>query len=305
MHDVSTPWSCRLIRDTRENSDDERFMLTLFHISDLHFGPHYVSGVGEAVLRAAAETGPDVIVASGDFTQRAKPAQFAAARTFLDRLPKVPLLVVPGNHDIPLYRIVERMFTPYALYRQFISSELDSVVRRDDAVIVTLNTTSPLRAITHGRIERRQLELCAEAFAAAPSGVARIVVAHHHFAPAPDYDNRHDVMRGGREALAELAKLRVDVILGGHLHRAYIGNSLDVYPSQDRSHGIIIVQSGTTTSQRGRAREREKNTFNVIQMDADTIGVAHWMYFHEQSAFTPVSRHVFPRRPRVSLDGPE
>ncbi len=170
----------------------------------------------------------------------------------------MPLVVVPGNHDIPLYRVYERLFTPYALYERFIAPELNSVVVRDDAVIVSLNTTSPLRAITRGRIESWQLDYCAQAFRDAAPGAARIVVAHHHFAAAPDYDDRRDAMRGGHEALDRLNDLKVDLILGGHLHRAYIGNSLDVYPSRNRSRGIIIVQSGTATSRRGRAREREK-----------------------------------------------
>jgi 3',5'-cyclic AMP phosphodiesterase CpdA len=277
-------------------------MLTLLHISDLHFGPPYVPAAGEALLRLAVQLEADVIVASGDFTQRGKAAQFAAARAFLDRLPRVPLVAVPGNHDIPLYRVFERMLKPYALYRKYISSELNSVLRRDDAVIVALNTTSPLRAITNGRIEPWQLDLCEQAFRDAPAGTAKIVVAHHHFAPAPDYDQRDDVMRRAKEALDHFTQLGVDLILGGHLHRAYIGNSLDVYPSRDRTNGIFIAQSGTTTSQRGRAREREKNSFNLIELDSDVTRITHYMFFHEVDGFAPVSRHEFPRRPRAYLD---
>ena len=108
-------------------------------------------------------------------------------------------------------------------------------------------------------------------------------------------------MRGGREALDRFSTLGVDLILGGHLHRAYIGNSLDVYPSHNRSRGITIVQSGTATSQRGRAREREKNSFNLIELAAATIRITHYMYFHEQSGFAPLSRHEFPRQPQMFL----
>ena len=280
-------------------------MLTLLHISDLHFGPHYLAAAGEALLRSAGELNADVIVASGDFTQRAKTEQFVAARAFLDRLPLLPLVVVPGNHDIPLYRVFERLLTPYALYQRYISPELNAVTRRDDAVIVALNTTSPLRAVTNGRIERWQLDFCDEAFRHAPPGAAKIVVAHHHFAPAPDYDARHDVMRRGKTALDRFTELGVDLILGGHLHRAYIGNSLDVYPSKDRTSGIIIAQSGTTTSRRGRAREREKNSFNLIQIGSDVTRITHFMFFHEIAGFAPVSRHVFPRRNRHYLLGPD
>jgi 3',5'-cyclic AMP phosphodiesterase CpdA len=280
-------------------------MLKLLHMSDLHFGPPFVSEVGQAVQRAAAQLAPDIIVASGDFTQRAKRAQYAQAREFLDALPEVPKIVVPGNHDIPLYRVFERLFRPYALYRQYISHELESVLVRDDVAIVALNTTSPLLAITHGRIRRRQLDFCARAFRSAPPTAVRIVVAHHHFAPAPDYDDEHDVMWRAREALDRFNDLGVELVLGGHLHRAYIGNSLDLYPSRSRASGIIIAQCGTATSRRGRAREREKNSFNLVEIDSQTTLITHYMYFHEVGGFAPLSRHTFPRRHRHYLDGGE
>lgn len=278
-------------------------MLTLLHISDLHFGPPYVPRVGDALLEAAAALEPDVIVASGDFTQRAKREQFIQARAFLDQLPRVPTLVIPGNHDIPLYRVAERIFSPYDLYRTYISEELDMVLRCDEAVIVGLNSTSPLRAITNGRISRDQLDFCAEAFRTTPEGAARIVVAHHHFAPAPDYEGGQ-VMPKAKRAIDRFSQLGVDLILGGHLHRAYIGNSLDVYPGADRERGIIIVQCGTTTSRRGRAREREKNSFNLIRIGEEVIRITHYMYFDDANGFAPVGRHIFPRAGRQYFSEP-
>ena len=269
-------------------------MLTILHFSDVHFGPPYIPEAGEAVLAAAAELQPDVIVASGDFTQRAKPEQFAAARAFLDRLPDRPTIVVPGNHDVPLYRVFERVFSPYRYYKQYICEDLDSVLRVQGATFVALNSTAPLRAITNGRIRSWQLELCAEAFRNTAEGDARIVVAHHHFAPAPDYEGG-EVMPKARRALDRFTELKVDLILGGHLHRAYIGNSLDVYSGVDRTHGIIIAQSGTTTSARGRAREREKNSFNLIRVGDDIIRITQYMFFGDVGGFAPVSRHIFPR----------
>jgi 3',5'-cyclic AMP phosphodiesterase CpdA len=285
-------------------------LLTLLHISDLHFGPHFVPAAAEALEKSAAALAPDIIVASGDFTQRAKPAEFMAARQFLDRLPPGPKLAVPGNHDVPLYRIVERIFTPYDLYRQHICQDLDYEVRHEQAVIACLNSTSPLRAITNGRITRKQLEFCRRVFESAPQGCVRIVVAHHHFAPAPDYEGGQ-VMPRSRRAMDQLEELKVELILGGHLHRAYIGNSLDVYPGADRQHGIIIVQSGTTTSRRGRAREREKNSFNLIRVSDESVRITHYMFFDDAGGFAPVSRHIFPRSDRQyfaeppSTDGQE
>lgn len=269
-------------------------MLTILHISDLHFGPFYVPKVGEALLKAAAELKPDVIVASGDFSQRAKPQEFADARTFLDALPDVHKIVIPGNHDVPLYRVFERVFHPYMNYQKYISQDLETCYVRPDAIFVALNTTAPLRSIVNGRIEPHDIDFLRESFKDAPAGVARIVVAHHHFAPAPDYEGG-DVMPRAKEAMEEFAKMGVDMVLGGHLHRAYIGNSLDVYPGIDRDQGVIIIQSGTTTSRRGRAREREKNSFNVIRITDDRVRVTHFMHFSEMGGFAPISRHLFPR----------
>jgi 3',5'-cyclic AMP phosphodiesterase CpdA len=276
-------------------------MLTMLHISDLHFGRPYVAEVGEAVIRAAHEMAVDVIIASGDFTQRARREEYAQARAFLDRLPQRPVIVVPGNHDVPLYRIIERIVAPHRLYREYISSELDAIHRVENAVIVALNSTSPLRAITNGRLDRRQLEFCARAFAGVAPGIARIVVTHHHLAPAPDYEGGQ-VMPRAKRAMDCFSELGVEMVLGGHLHRAYIGNSLDVYPGRDREHGIIIVQSGTTTSRRGRAREREKNTLNLVRVGEDRIRITHYMYFDDLLGFAPISRHVFPRPGRRYLD---
>ena len=271
-------------------------MITILHVSDLHFGAPYVPRVGDALLDAARAVEPDLVVASGDFTQRAKEREFREAAEYLDALPDVPTVVVPGNHDVPLYRVVERIFSPYKWYRKYIAEELDQVLRTEDAVVVSLNSTSPLRHITNGRISPSQLDFCARAFEDVDEDLVRIVVAHHHFAPAPDYEGGQ-VMPRAKRAIDRFTRLKVDLVLGGHLHRAYIGNSLDLYPGLDRDHGIIIVQSGTTTSRRGRVREREKNSFNLIRVTGEVIRITHYMYFEHPDGFAPVSRHIFPRSP--------
>ena len=274
-------------------------MLTLLHISDLHFGPPLHQETAAVLERFANDIDPDVIVASGDFTQRAGAEQFRAAAEFLERLPRKPVIVTPGNHDVPLYRVRARLFNPYSGYKRYISEELDSVTRVPGATIVALNSTAPRRAITNGRISNWQLEYARRAFADTPAEEQRVVVSHHHFAPPPDFEGG-DAMPKAKRALDAFTQMRVDVILGGHLHRAYIGNSLDVYPGVDREHGIIIVQSGTSTSRRGRAREREKNSFNVLRLDERLIRVTHYMFFDDAGQFLPISRHVFHRGGRPS-----
>lgn len=271
--------------------------LTLLHISDLHFGPYYVPRVGDALIAFAYSVQPDIIIASGDFTQRAKEQEFRDAAEFLATLPEAPKVVVPGNHDVPLYRVYERLFHPHRNYNAYIHPELNWTLRSERAVIVSLDSTAPRRAITNGRISRWQLDYATRELESAPPGAARIVVAHHHFAPAPDYEGGQ-VMPKAKRAMDRFTDLRVDLVLGGHLHRAYIGNSLDVYPGDDREHGVTIIQSGTSTSRRGRAREREKNTANVIRIGEDVLRITHYMYFDDVAGFAPISRHIFPRASR-------
>ncbi|EGF25484.1 metallophosphoesterase [Rhodopirellula baltica WH47] len=250
--------------------------------------------VGEALLRTAPSIDPDVVVVSGDLTQRAKPEQFQQAAEFIKQLPDVPRIVIPGNHDVPLYRIMERLTDPHRYYRQYISNELNTVLQTPDALFVGLDSTAPRSAISNGRIHPSQLDFCRDAFGSVPDGLAKIVVAHHHFAPAPDY--LHDqTMPKAKRAINLFVKLGVELILGGHLHRAFIGNTLDFYPGAGRAHGIVIVQCGTTTSRRGRGREKEKNSFNEIDVTEQTIIVTHHIFDDQTGQFAPLSRHEFAR----------
>ena len=268
--------------------------IRLLHVSDLHFGPPYLRDVGEAALRIAAVLNPEAVIISGDLTQRAKREQFVAAKQFLEQLPKVPQLVIPGNHDVPLYRVYERMFRPLGIYQEIISQDLNPVLKMRGVVLAGLDSTAPHSAISNGRIFKWQLDACAQAFVDAPRDSARIVVAHHHFAPAHDY-LKDSIMPKSKRAIERFVDLNVDMILGGHLHRAYIGNSLDFYPGSHRDRGIIIAQCGTTTSRRGRGREREKNSLNQIEIGKTSIAITHYVYFHESGAFEPISRHSFRR----------
>lgn len=282
-------------------------MLTFVHASDIHFGKPHVPRVADAFLQAAHDAEPDLVVVSGDLTQRAKVHEFEAAAVFLERLPDAPLVVTPGNHDVPLYRVWERIFAPHRNYRALIRDELDTVTRVPGATVVSLDSTAPHTAIVNGRIRRHQVAFAREAFQDVHHDDLRVVVAHHHFAPAPDYEGDRSMPRA-REVLGEFTDMGVELILGGHLHRAYIGNSLDVYAGENRDRGVVIVQSGTTTSRRGRARERAKNSFNVIRVSPDAIEVTHHMYFEDLGHFAPFSIHGFPRRshrwfPQGSLSG--
>ncbi len=267
--------------------------LQILHISDLHFGTPFDPVVAESLVEATKNLRLDALVVSGDLTQRARREQFLAASDFLLRLPNVPRLVVPGNHDVPLYNIARRLTDPLRNYRDCINPDLNPVLRLPKATFVGLDSTAPRSAISNGRIHAWQLDFCAEAFADTPANVARIVVAHHHFAPAPDY--LHDsTMPKAKRAMMRFVELDVDLIMGGHLHRSFIGNSLDFYPGCHRDRGIVIAQCGTTTSRRGRGREQQKNTFNVVNVGQSKIKVTHFLYFSEHG-FVESSSHEFVR----------
>lgn len=266
----------------------------ILHLSDLHFGRPVLPEVCRAVLDLGARTRPDVVVVSGDLTQRARREEFEAAREFLDALPRVPRIVVPGNHDVPLYRLHERLLSPRALYREWIDPDPSPTLHRPGATFVGLDSTDPYRSIKNGRLGRDALARCEAIFAGADPASWRIVVLHHHLIPAPSFDRVRPMPRSQR-ALEAFTRMKVDLVLAGHLHRAYVGNSLDVYAGSQRDSGSIIVQCGTSTSRRGRGAERESNSLNWIEVGPDGVEVTHHLYLGSEQGFSAVSRHRFAR----------
>jgi 3',5'-cyclic AMP phosphodiesterase CpdA len=180
------------------------------------------------------------------------------------------------------------------LYCEIITPELNPVLQVGNIVLVGLDSTAPRRSLSNGRIYVDQLRHCEKTLAAVPEDLIRIVVAHHHFAPG--HDRVLDLpMPRARRAIDVFVEQNVEMILGGHLHRSYIGNSLDFFPGHHRDRGLIIVQCGTTTSSRGTGREQDENTFNLIEAGTKTLTVTHYMHFEKTREFSPVSQHVFPR----------
>jgi 3',5'-cyclic AMP phosphodiesterase CpdA len=279
-------------------------MLTLLHASDLHFGKHFDPEAGRALRESVDTIAPDLIVLSGDFTQRAKTREFEQARAFLQDLPDIPTVVTPGNHDVPLYRVWERLLSPLGNYRKHIASELDTVRSIPGATIVSLNSTSPYGAIVNGTLRDRQLRFAAEAFQNAPEGDLRVLVTHHNLAPAPDF-LPEQVMPRHRSRLQALSAMRADLVLAGHLHRCFLADSADHLPGSDSADRVLLVQSGTTTSRRGRGREVGAKSFNTVCVTSIAIQVTRFLYSMEDRGFLPTSVHTFPRRGGRALPGPD
>jgi 3',5'-cyclic AMP phosphodiesterase CpdA len=265
----------------------------ILHVSDVHFGPPHLPDVASGVLDLVARRRPDLVVVSGDLTQRAKPAQFRQARAFVDRIP-APTITVPGNHDVPMYRFWERLLAPFGAYRRHFAAELEPEVEDEELLVVGVNTAFNW-TIKGGRIRRARLRQLERRLARAPDRLVKIVVAHHQLVPAPRFDSQR-VMGHAREAVDVFRRGGVELVLSGHLHQAWISSSEAYYPSGRPP--VLLVYSGTSTSSRGRGCERRRNTCNWIVVDDGEIRVSHLGWDGDEGRFREWSRHVFPRRGR-------
>ena len=250
-------------------------MRVIVHLSDIHFGriePTTVSALTQAIERIQ----PNLLAVSGDLTQRARRTEFTQARRFLDALP-FQRLVVPGNHDVPLYNVFRRFLTPLERYTAAITSDLAPVYRDEDMIAVGVNTA---RSWTwgEGRINESQADAVAEQLWSAPDRLIRIVVTHHPF----------DLPRGvkearllGRAAMAmeKLARAGADLFLAGHLHISHIGHTAERY--NIAGHSALVVQAGTvSTRSRG-----EQPSFNVLRIERPRIAVERLVWDPERRAF--------------------
>jgi 3',5'-cyclic AMP phosphodiesterase CpdA len=258
-------------------------MRTIAHLSDLHFGrtdPDVVRGAIDAVHRLK----PDLVVISVDLTQRARSHQFRAARAFLDRLPK-PQIVVPGNHDIPLWNIFARGFLPLRKYRSIVTRDLEPFFADDEIAVLGLNTARSL-TIKDGKINRRQIDLAIARFSAGAPHCVRILVTHHPF-DQPEKGDAGDIVGRAVLAMGEIGS-RVDLILSGHLHLARSGSSAVRYPGS----GALIVLAGTATSTRVRG---EANAFNLLELDRDRLQVHRLEWQPREQTFAEAALQRFAR----------
>ena len=251
-------------------------MRTLVHLSDLHFGrtdPAILGPLAALVERLA----PDVVVVSGDLTQRARKAQFIEARAYLDRLPK-PQLVVPGNHDVPLYRVWERVFAPLRKYRHHIAADLEPGYVDEEIAVVSLNTA---RALTfkNGRVNEEQMTSILDRLQPLPASLVKVVVTHHPF-DLPDSPGRDDLVGRARKAMAVFADCGVDLLLAGHFHESQAGDTAARHPLP--GYSALVVQAGTATSTRGRG---ESNSFNVLRVGNREIAIERQVWQPEANAF--------------------
>lgn len=258
-------------------------MHTLVHLSDLHFGA-VCSALVDPLVQAVREMRPDLVAVSGDLTQRARKREFRLARAFLDTLP-APRIVVPGNHDIPLYNPVLRFLCPLARFRRFISGNLSPLFVNSGVAVLGASTARSFVA-KGGRINIGQVQDICSVFDRLGGRVTKVVVTHHPFDLPEGFSNIHLVGRS-RMAMENFARCGADLFLSGHLHKAHAGSTARyMIPG----FSALVIEAGTAVSIRGRG---ELNSFNLIHIDGERITVETHAWRADDGRFSCFKKNGF------------
>ena len=249
-------------------------MPRILHLSDLHFGAHDEKLV-HAVEERVHDDKPDLVVVSGDFTQRARTEQFKDACRFLGRLQERghEVLGVPGNHDVPLYDVMRRFLSPLTRYKRYIDDVLCPYHELTGVAVLGINTARSL-TFKDGRISHEQMGFIRDTFGRIDPKWVRVLVTHHPLFALPVGEGPELGKAIGRQELAldAIEHAGVDLLLAGHNHRASAHSARDLVT---RAGGALVIQAGTATSTRLRDEEQ---SFNRIEIDGErvTVTVMAW-----------------------------
>jgi 3',5'-cyclic AMP phosphodiesterase CpdA len=263
-------------------------MRKIVHLSDLHFGrtdPAVVQGL----ITFVSEIKPDLVAVSGDLTQRARSWQFQEARAFLDALPK-PQIIVPGNHDVPLYNVLARFLNPLDRYQRYITDDLDPFYADEEMAVAGVNTARSL-TFKGGRINEVQVAWLREKICELSDNIVKVVVSHHPF-DLPEGHHEKELVGRASMAMETLASCGADLFLAGHLHVSHTGHTAERYKIE--GHSALVVQAGTATSTRSRG---EANSFNMIRLAHPEIVVERVVWQPENASFAPALQERFQHTP--------
>jgi len=260
-------------------------MSVLLQISDPHFGTERPP-VMRALHELARRLRPELVVLSGDVTQRARGAQFEAARRFVDELAAPAVLAIPGNHDIPLYNFAMRALLPYRNYRRAFGAELEPEFESEALQVTGVNTTRPGRH-KNGAVSAGQVARVARRLSMAAARQARIVVVHQPVHVIRRRDERN-LLRGREQAVRSWAAAGADIVMGGHIHLPYVRSLDERYDGLPRR--VWTVQAGTAVST--RVRGDIPNSVNVLRHPAGATEclVERWDFDAAGAAFQCVTR---------------
>ena len=255
-------------------------MTRILHLSDLHFGLERAALV-EPLLDLVNAARADLVVVTGDVTHRARTEQFARAAAFLHRI-EAPLIAVPGNHDIPLYRLADRMLKPWRRWRRAIAENLEPVGHVGNIRVQGVNSVDPM-AWQRGIIVPAQVARVIEGIDPACVNIAAL---HHPMQQRPEVDKA--LMQGAPAALARFEVGGVHLVLSGHLHRWSIGAFLG-----EGGRPILQVQAGTALCNRPEDRQNE---FAVLDFAGSDLLVRRHVAPMSEAGFRPPESLRFTRR---------
>ena len=252
----------------------------LVHISDTHFGTEKARVV-DALAERINEIKPDIVLCSGDLTQRARASQFRSALRFFNSLNCDRLVCVPGNHDMPLYNIVMRVLSPFYNYTRHIGQMLQTELILQSAVIIGLNTCNPWH-YKNGRISHDQIRAVQHTLKSHSNDKMKILVCHHPFDVIHDYD-QENILEQAQIALQNWGDAGLDLIMAGHIHHQFCRNLQHRY--SDLPKPIYSCQAGTATSCRtrfGLNNSFMQLTIRGIKFDSKIL---QWDFIEGQDAF--------------------
>ena len=251
-------------------------MTRIAHLSDIHFGANdeKIVAATEAWLQKRQ---PDLVIISGDLTQRAREGQFRAASAYLNRLRAAGLkvLTIPGNHDVPLYDVVRRFAAPLHRYRKYISTDLCPWFEDDSVAVLGINTARSL-TIKDGRINHEQIQMMHERFGQVAASKTRILVTHHPLFAMPIGKGSELTEAVGRHenAVKATCAAGVHIALAGHFHRTYAASASKMVETAGTA---LVIQAGTATSTRLRNAEPQSfNWLHVERRDRIALQVIVW-----------------------------
>lgn len=250
--------------------------MKIVHISDLHFGMHH-EFIIQYFLDDISEIKPDIIIISGDITQRAKDEQYQMFQVFLKKL-QGEVFIVPGNHDIPLHNFFARIFNPFEKYQTYISPELTAQFSNNSLRILGVNSVNPYR-VKDGKFSSQTMQKIKKYFEPSFNGLS-ILFFHHNF----DYlEGMHKPLENYQQFLRYLKESSIDIVCTGHSHYA------NVSLIEKNNHKLsLLLHAGSLLCKRSKDG---LNSYYLLETKDKSCKI-NWRVLKENTFNTVNTQHI-------------